>query len=60
MGPGQTLHLFYDVRAHPKWEAVSVLGDRRMLEEMARAFSFLDEIEKPNDNSSTPNNDTKP
>jgi hypothetical protein len=41
VGPGQTLHLFYDVVDHPKWEGVSVASDQRILKEMVRAFGFL-------------------
>jgi hypothetical protein len=41
VGPGQTLHLFYNVIGHPNWEGVSVASDRRILEQMVRAFGFL-------------------
>lgn len=41
VGPQQTLHLFYEVIGHPKWEGVSVASDKRILKEMARAFGFL-------------------
>lgn len=41
VGPGKTVHLYYDVVGAPKWEGVSVAGDPRLVEHMDRAFQAL-------------------
>jgi|ERR1700730_2093471 len=41
VGPGDTVHLYYEVTGRGKWEGVSVASDPRLLREMAHAFQFL-------------------
>ena len=38
VGPGDTVHLYYDLANGSKWEGVSVAGDERILERIAGAF----------------------
>jgi hypothetical protein len=38
VGPNDTIHLYHDVIGKPKWEGVSVAGDRRILERLEGAF----------------------
>jgi hypothetical protein len=38
VGPNDTVHLYTDVIGQPKWEGVSVADDKRILEQLSRAF----------------------
>jgi hypothetical protein len=38
VGPNDTIHLYHDVIGKPKWEGVSVAGDRRILARLEEAF----------------------
>src|ERR1019366_5773431 len=41
VGPKKTIHLFYDVIGHPKWEGVSIEGDPEINEHLTRALLFV-------------------
>ncbi len=41
VGPGETVHLFYDVVGLGKWEGVSIATDPRMVAQLTSAFRFL-------------------
>jgi hypothetical protein len=38
VGPNDTIHLYHDVIGKPKWEGVSVAGDRRILARLEESF----------------------
>jgi hypothetical protein len=47
VGPNDTVHLYYDVVGLPKWEGVGLASDRRILDELKRAFRFLHPVPQP-------------